>query len=397
MAPSVPFAYVIESGQNPPAIEAAPTSIAAFVGFARTGPTNGPGLVRSFDDFETQYGGLDPGFPLGYAVSQFFANGGAEAYVLRLAPTAAGTGEPSSAAFHEALNADGSRLGADGAPVGVWLLDLADLVNLICVPGETDAATIANLQAYARSRRAFLIVDCKPSDDVASLTAPAFQTSAMFGADAINSAFYFPWVLAPDPVSGGEVAYPPSGFVAGVYAATDASRGVWSAPSGVEASLGGATGLTVGITDSEEAALNAAAVDCLRVFLGQGPVVWGARTQAGSDGSGSEWTYVPVRRLALFLEQSIGRGVQWAVLEPNAEPLWARLRLAVGAFLHAQFAAGAFQGAEPRDAYFVKCGADTTTEADLQAGVVNIVVGFAPLKPAEFVVLTIQTMAEASG
>ncbi|HET7536471.1 MAG TPA: phage tail sheath C-terminal domain-containing protein, partial [Candidatus Didemnitutus sp.] len=124
-----------------------------------------------------------------------------------------------------------------------------------------------------------------------------------------------------------------------------------------------------------------------------GPVSWGARTLRGDDQMASEWKYIPVRRLALFLEESLYRGTKWAVFEPNDEPLWAQLRLNIGAFMQTQFRLGAFAGATPRDAYFVKCDKETTTQSDVNLGVVNVLIGFAPLKPAEFVVLKFQQMA----
>ena len=187
--------------------------------------------------------------------------------------------------------------------------------------------------------------------------------------------------------------YPPCGFVAGIFAATDASRGVWKAPAGVDASLTGVSGLDTVLTDNENGTLNIQAVNCLRSFRVYGNVVWGSRTLRGNDQVGSEWKYVPVRRLALFLEESLYRGTQWAVFEPNDEPLWAQIRLNVGAFMQGLFRQGAFQGASAREAYFVKCDSQTTTQNHINMGIVNVLVGFAPLKPAEFVVIQIQQMA----
>jgi phage tail sheath protein FI len=147
------------------------------------------------------------------------------------------------------------------------------------------------------------------------------------------------------------------------------------------------------LTDPENGALNPLGLNCLRIFPIYGSIAWGARTLVGSDAEGNEWKYVPVRRTALFLEESLYRGTQWVVFEPNDEPLWAQIRLNIGAFMHGLFRQGAFQGQTPRDAYFVKCDKETTTQADINLGIVNILVGFAPLKPAEFVVIKIQQMA----
>jgi phage tail sheath protein FI len=214
------------------------------------------------------------------------------------------------------------------------------------------------------------------------------------GAAATNSAVYFPWVRAADPLQQNALrAFPPSGFVAGIYARTDASRGVWKAPAGSEASLSGAAGLVIAMSDGENGTLNPRAINCLRTLPVFGHVVWGARTLHGDNDRGSEWKYVPVRRLTLFIEESLYRGTQWVVFEPNDEPLWAQIRLNVGAFMQNLFRQGAFQGRSPREAYFVKCDRETTTQNDINLGIVNIHVGFAPLKPAEFVVIRIQQIA----
>jgi phage tail sheath protein FI len=152
----------------------------------------------------------------------------------------------------------------------------------------------------------------------------------------------------------------------------------------------GAPKLSVDLSDQENGLLNPQGVNALRVKPGPSRVVWGARTRAGDDDLASPWKYIPVRRLANFIEESLYRGIQWVVFEPNDEPLWAAIRLNVGAFMHTLFRQGAFQGATPRDAYFVKCDEHTTTQNDIDRGVVNIIVGFRPLKPAEFVVLKLQ-------
>lgn len=178
-----------------------------------------------------------------------------------------------------------------------------------------------------------------------------------------------------------------------MIARTDAERGVWKAPAGLDATLSGVTQLSLPLTDGEIGQLNPVAVNCLRLAPGAGHAVWGARTRNGSDRIASEWKYLPVRRTALFIEESLFRGIQWAVFEPNDEPLWAQLRLNIGAFLNNLFRQGAFQGKTAREAYFVKCDATTTTQTDINLGIVNILVGFAPLKPAEFVVLRLQQIA----
>jgi phage tail sheath protein FI len=209
-----------------------------------------------------------------------------------------------------------------------------------------------------------------------------------------NAAIFFPRIMAPDPLKEFRLQpFVPSGSVAGVFARTDAARGVWKAPAGIEATLSGAQALTYKLTDGENGQLNPLGVNCLRSFPVTGNVVWGSRTLEGADRLASEWKYLPVRRLALFVEESLFRGTQWVVFEPNDEPLWSQIRLNVGAFMQGLFRQGAFQGTSPREAYFVKCDKETTTQDDINRGIVNILVGFAPLKPAEFVIIKISQIA----
>jgi phage tail sheath protein FI len=210
----------------------------------------------------------------------------------------------------------------------------------------------------------------------------------------LNGAAYFPRLKLADPLNNYQLRqFAPCGVVAGLYARTDVARGVWKAPAGTDAKLTGVQGTAYTLSDGENGVLNPLGLNCFRTFPVFGTVSWGARTLVGSDAEASEWKYVPVRRLALFLEESLYRGTQWVVFEPNDEPLWAQIRLNLGAFMHNLFRQGAFQGTAPRDAYFVKCDKETTTQNDINLGIVNIVVGFAPLKPAEFVIIKLQQMA----
>ncbi len=315
-----------------------------------------------------------------------FLTGGADGAVLN--PTLDGA---NGGAFMTALNSDGTGTG------GVHLLDQVDGFNLLCVPGESQATVVANLQKYCHDHRAFYIVDPPKSALVAGLTStgPAGSGSgSLTGQYSNSSAYYFPWVYAPDPLVGGRPAlFPPCGFVAGVYAATDAARGVWKAPAGIDASLTGVTGLQYTLTDLDNGNLNTQGINCLREFKVYGDVVWGARTLQGSDSAGSQWKYIPIRRLALFIESSLVDGTQWVVFEPNDQSLWGQIRLNIGAFLQELFLQGAFQGSTPQQAYFVKCDADNNPQSSIDLGIVNILVGFAPLYPAEFVVIQIQQMA----
>jgi uncharacterized protein len=490
---SYPGVYVEEIPSGVRAITGVATSIAAFVGWAPRGPVDQAGHVLSWGDYDRLFGGLHRDSLMSYAVSHFFAGGGQEAYVIRVADPAAtpatltlddltleatGPGtwareygvhittrdvdgglrfgltvvrrppgatseqvtevfenlslEPTDARFvvsvvneqSEVLNADvtGTSISAtgedpamleggddgdvlrpidadfwtqvwpteadeDGHRGGVHHLDRVDLFNLLVVPGLTDLTNLATLAGFCRERRAFLIADGENTRNEGVV-------EPVGGDDGINAALYYPWVRLADPLQEGRLAdFPPSGIVAGVYARTDTTRGVWKAPAGIDAALGPVRDLLNRLTDTESGVLNKKGVNALRTFPVYGPVVWGARTCRGNDEIGSEWKYVPVRRTALFIEETLRRSLKWVVFEPNDEPLWAQIRLNVGAFMHDQFRKGAFQGASPREAYFVKCDKETTTQNDRNLGIVNIVVGFAPLKPAEFVVLKLQQMA----
>jgi phage tail sheath protein FI len=325
-------------------------------------------------------------------------------------PTAAPSATPAAAPIALSGGADGAVLQpTDGnfeqaltfnSLAGVYLLDRVDIFNLLCIPGETDAPTISTLQQYCNRKRAFYIVDAPPLSTTSNLisTGPVGSTpGSITGEYASNSAFYFPWISAPDPLAGNRpTLFPPCGFVAGIYAATDASRGVWKAPAGINAGLTGNSGLQYVLTDAENGSLNTQAVNCLRQFKVYGDVVWGARTLAGNDQAGSQWKYVPIRRLALYLESSLYEGTQWVVFEPNDETLWGQIRLNVGTFLQGLFLQGAFAGTTPQQAYFVKCDAENNPPSSQALGIVNILVGFAPVYPAEFVVIQIQQILAQS-
>jgi phage tail sheath protein FI len=268
--------------------------------------------------------------------------------------------------------------------------------NILCMPAMAllDAANqgtvVTAASTFCLAQRAFLLVD--PPETVA--TATAAQGLLTTAAPASRSAaMYYPRLVMPDPVNNDRPRnVAPSGVIAGIYARTDANRGVWKAPAGIDAVVGGAT-LAVPVTEADSAALNPVGINALRTLPVVGNVVWGARTLFGADARASEWKYVPVRRTALYIEQSLEAGLHWVVFEPNDEPLWSQIRLNVGSFMQDLFRKGAFQGTTPREAYFVRCDKNTTTQSDIDKGIVNILVGFAPLKPAEFVVIQIQQMA----
>ncbi len=294
--------------------------------------------------------------------------------------------------------------GSLGEKSGLFALDKADLFNLLCIPpdtrnGDTPIGVYQKAMAYCVSRRAMLLVDSPAawSANPNTPTTPAIAglpSLGLNGPAARNAALFFPRIQQPDPMREGQIdTFVPCGAIAGIFARTDSARGVWKAPAGLDAAINGMVGLQVNLNDGENGSLNPLGINSLRSFPVAGQVVWGARTLRGADSIGDEYKYIPVRRMALFLEETLYRATQWVVFEPNDEPLWAQIRLNIGAFLQTLFRQGAFQGRTPKEAYFVKCDRETTTQADINQGVVNIVVGFAPLKPAEFVVIKLQQIA----
>ncbi len=273
-----------------------------------------------------------------------------------------------------------------------------DLFNLLILPADHGTGATAQTALYGpasvfcQRRRAFLLMDAPSSwTNVQQATNPSSGVASLrVGLVKDHSAIFYPRLLIND--NGLEKRTGPSGAMAGLMARTDSSRGVWKAPAGTEAGVRGIRGIEHLFSDDENGVLNPKAINTLR-SLPAGIVNWGARTMDGDDDFGSEWKYIPVRRTALFIEESLYRGTKWVVFEPNDEPLWSQIRLNVGAFMHTLFRQGAFQGSSPRDAYLVKCDSETTTQNDINLGIVNILVGFAPLKPAEFVIIKIQQLA----
>ncbi len=511
--PPHPGVYVQELPAAPPPIEGVDTATTAFVDAFPRGPLDRAARITSFADFTRQFGGLGANSEASYAIQQFFLNGGANAWVVRVAggtPAAAtralrggtpaattltvsaidpgswgdnlqiaatagatadrftlqvrevqrtgatvqpvriesfrnlamspsdrqyavtvvnqgsalvqladagagivpatvaadGRGDPPAAAWQDLTGGtDGAALDADTLigdatnATGMHALDriAPGIFNLLCIPAAAtlpDAAAaqvIAAAAAYCADRCAFLLVD-----PPAGLTTANAMVAWMSGNGAIrsaNAAIYFPRLTVPDPLANGAPRnVGAGGTMAGVYARIDAASGVWKAPAGVDATLRGAS-LAANLTDLDSGGLTQIGVNALRNLPPHGPLSWGARTLDGADQAASQWKYVPVRRTASFIEASLRRGLQWAVFEPDGEPLWARIRLASGAFMNILFRQGAFQGARPDQAYVVKCDGQTTTQADIGQGVVNVLIGFAPLKPAEFVMIEIRQPA----
>jgi uncharacterized protein len=289
------------------------------------------------------------------------------------------------------------------------LLDKLAVFNILVVPGITDPVVLTAAVTFAELKRAFAILDTPALDtvgdnlsvedivsDTGGIGAPPLATIPA----SINAALYFPYLLSPNPlsnVSGATLRLPPSGFVAGIYASTDQNRGVWKAPAGLATVLTNAQDVVPEgvMTDGQAGVLNQNAINAIRTFPGQGTVVFGARTVVGQtlNTTYQQWRYVPVRRTALFIEQTLYANLGWVIFEPNDTPLWNAIKSTIERFMLSLFSQGAFQGSTPSQAFLVKCDSSTTTQDDINNGIVNVLVGFAPLKPAEFVIIQITQLA----
>jgi len=385
---SYPGVYIQEVPSGVNTIRGVSTSITAFFGRTDKGLVNKPIRCQSWGDFEREFGGSPEGSDLAAYVRQFFNNGGSDCYVTRIAN--GGTGNLTFADFR----------GSVANHTGFYALDQVDIFNLMVIPRDieiTNGGFIADIydaaSNYCKQNRAFLLMDSPKDWTINNL--PVSDIDNKIGnlrGRVIKdySAVFYPDVQYTAD-NGSKRFTGPAGMIAGLIARIDSTRGVWKAPAGTEATLNGVSDLDVKLSDLKNGQLNKQGVNCIRDFK-VGFVNWGARTMDGSDDFGSEWKYIQIRRTALFIEESLYRGTKVYVFQPNDEPLWAQIRLNVGAFMLDLFKKRAFQGSSPSQAFFVKCDAETTTQSDRNKGIVNIMVGFAPLKPAEFVVIKIQQM-----
>ncbi len=368
---------IVDELSTPPPISGVPTAVTAFIDSFTTGPLNAPTPVSSFSEFEQTFGGLNSNSEASYQIQQFFNSGGLDAIVLRIAS------EPSTPAFAPALKSA--------------LTTLTTPFNLLSIPATANLAPAAMhdimlaAQSLCASKNSFYIADV-PHSKIAATPSAIEAWFANSGLAARNyAAIYYPRLIAPDPLHQNaprEIAS--SGAIAGVYANTDSTHGVWKAPAGTGATLSGAAP-ALALTDAQAGQLNSASINTIRTFPTYGTVVWGARTTAGANDL--DYQYVNVRRLTTYIQQSISAGLQWIVFQPNNPVLWASIRLTASNFLLRLWQQGALMGNKPEQAFFVKCDATTTTQIDIANGRVNIVIGFAPLKPAEFVIITISQFA----
>ncbi|MDT4969709.1 MAG: uncharacterized protein QOJ64_4446 [Acidobacteriota bacterium] len=398
-----PGVYIAEAPGGIQPISGVNTSETAFVDHFANGPINKATRVESYAEFLQIFGvrdtdgapdaliALDPRSEASYALEQYFLNGGSVAWVVRVASDH----DQQSPEWTDGEGAD-AILGRGGEGAGIYALRQTGF-SILCLPAAAYLSPSSlkvvydEAMTFCNEEKAFLIVDIPPAVKTAEEMRSWLDTS---NPNAIkrdkNGAVYFPRLIVSDQINQVEPRnIGSSGTMAGVYARTDAQRGIWKAPAGTDATLN-AVRLASNPTDSENGALNSLGINVLRQFPPVGPVSWGARTLSGADDLGSEWKYIPVRRTALYVERSIHEGTGWTVTEQNDEALWGKVRLNVGAFMQDLFLKGAFQGKSPREGYFVKCDSETMSQNDISLGVLNIVVGFASLKPAEFVIIKIQ-------
>jgi phage tail sheath protein FI len=376
----------VYTGETPTGIQpiaGVSTRTAAFVGATRKGPVNAARVVDSFAEFREHFGKASPDSPTALAVFQFYVNGGRKAVVVRV---------PAARARRDTTPTPKDLIGESKSGTGLHALPSQEEIGLLLTPDTSrmsmrDSDTVgAAALSFCDEHRVFHIMDV-PYRYIrrTSAEAAADWSRKSKSVGGPNGAVYFPRLYVADPSRRSEtLLVAPSGAVAGLYARTDTDRGVWKAPAGPSARLLGVKAVEIDLTHRDVDLLQRAAINPLRSFVDRGIV------------PGSEWKYVPVRRLMLLIEQSIERGLQWVVFEPNDEPLWAQIRLSVSSFMHHLFLAGALPGRRVPEAYFVKCGAETTTPSEIKDGTVNVLVGVAPLRPAEFVVTRITLKTSTS-
>jgi len=357
--------YVQEVPSGVRVITAASTSTTVMIGAAMRGPLNKAVEIRSFPEFKKNFGELQSRAELGYAAMQFFVNGGTSLIVVRTAQTL------DAARLSKALKA---------------LEEVKDF-GLLLVPGLTDARLLSSVLAYARKRLAFVVIDAPQNLKTPDAARLAIKQNKI--PETADGALYLPWLWIADPQNAGKLRLSaPGGSIAGVIARTDQTRGVWKSPAGLEAVLKGVKAPAVEVPAADQEVFNPLGLNGIRLLNGNALTVWGARTLQEVRGTRGEYRYLAVRRLSLLIEKSLTQGLSWVVFEPNDEPLWAQIRSSVESFFQTLFRSGAFQGASAREAYFVRCDRSTMTSRDIISGLIHVQTGFAPLKPAEFIVLS---------
>ncbi len=348
-----PGVYIEELPSQGHPIEGVSTTTAGFIGVSQRGP--GPLAIASFTEYERAFG-LDPAGYLSIAVRGFFENGGKLCHVIRIAPT-----DPLEAALDALAN---------------------EKISILCCPDEhamPNAAAVMAAHCEQRKDRMCILQSPQPVLPDAAHVVPVHSSYA---------AYYSPWLDVASLDGNTTVAVPPGGHIAGVFARTDITKGVHKAPA--NAPVLGAKSLSQEISATQSDLLALRGINVLRSFPGKGILIWGARTTSEDQ----EWKYVNVRRLLIFIEQSLYQGLRWVVFEPNGAALWAKVRKAVEVFLLNVWRSGALSGKKPEEAFFVHCDRNTMTQSDIDSGRVIGLVGVAPLRPAEFILFRIMIQTE---
>ncbi len=365
-----PGVYIEEVPSASKPIEAVGTSTAAFIGECRKGPINEVIFCPNWTTFVKNFGDFADSRYLAHAVYGFFNNGGSRCFVLNVGE---GPTDKRAARFMGYDHGPGER-------GGLHALEDVEAVALVCAPGQTDPAIQDALLTHCEKMRyRFAVMDAPElieSGGVDKLSKPR---------DSKYGAYYFPWIEIYDPIQGN-IFVPPSGHMAGIYARSDAERGVHKAPA--NEIVRGALGLKYTVTKGEQDLLNPKGINCIREFSNRGIRVWGARTIS----SDPEWRYINVRRLFNMVEQSIENGTQWVVFEPNDQTLWKRVTRNISAFLLRVWRDGALFGEQPEQAFYVKCDDETNPPEVIDAGQMVCEIGMCPTKPAEFVIFRIGQM-----
>jgi len=364
-----------EIGSESKPISGASTSIAAFVGSAASGPFNEAVLVSSYSEFEIVFGGFisSPRQYLAYSVDMFFKNGGRSAYIVR----AAGTQEP-DCDVDDVVDAPRDYEAALSA------LEKVYDAGILVIPGEFGADIYDKMITHCEKMK-YRVAILDPEQGIGIAEVRSSRADEM-SSERGYAALYYPWLKITDPITEEIISVPPGGAVAGVYARVDNKRGVHKAPANEE--LLGLDGLDVQLTTENQALLNPDGINAIRFIKGSGNLVWGARTISNDP----LWRYINVRRLFIYLEQSIYNSTRWVVFEPNNEKLWGKVRTTVTDFLMRAWRDGMLAGSTSGEAFYVKCDLSTMTQSDIDSGKLIIEIGVAPVKPAEYVVFRIVHM-----
>jgi hypothetical protein len=379
--PLFPGIYLQEVPEILKPIDAISTSVTGFIGKALQGPLNKATRINSLSDYDRIFGGRWKESPMSYAIEQYYNHGGKEAVVVRIGDS----NDPGEADY----------LGDPSLKTGLHAFTDVDVLNIMVVPPpsrntDTPPEVWRAALDLCKEKRAMLIVDPPFSVQDPSVLLTTSLITDMVPRDS-HIAFYYPHLIIRDPEQGGAPdTFVASGALAGLWARIDKDRGIWKAPAGLETTLQGVESLSYTISNAENAELNKLGINCLREFSYRGKLVWGARTLEGADFLSSDYKYIPVRRLALHIEESLEKGLAWTVFEPNNHLLWKQLLLHIENFMEPLFRRGAFAGYKASDAYFIKTGLEVTSRSDINKGLVNVMVGFAPLRPAEFVIIKLQ-------